>query len=166
MRKTKKTAIQPLTLTDTPLSFRFNMLTKKYYGAVTKHFEDLNLERNFFVLNIISKHEHVTQQSLANCLNIDKARVVHVIDYLSGKGLVKREASPEDRREHRIVPTKKGFDYVKRISKGFTELNKTAFKGFSREEKENFYTMMERIHRNLSELPSENYSLKFIKSKK
>ena len=130
----KKNIIEPLSLSDTPLSYRLNVLSKKYYGAVSKHFENLDLDRNFFVLNIISKHEHITQQALANMMNVDKTRIVHVIDYLSGKGLVKREVSPDDRREHRIVATKKADKYVEKISTGFNELNKTAFKGFSKVE--------------------------------
>jgi len=164
--QTKRTTIEPLKLTDTPLSFRFSALAKKYYGAVTRHFEDLDLERNFFILNIISKHKNVTQQSLADCIKMDKAAIVHVIDYLSSKGLVKREKNPEDRREHRIVATRKAIAFVERISAGFVTLNKTAFKGFSKGEKEELFLMMERIDKNLSAIPSDIYSLKFIKNKK
>ncbi len=166
MTNKKEKVINPLTLTDTPLSYHFNKLSKKYYGAVSKYFEKLDLERNFFILNFISKHKQITQQALVNLLNMDKTRVVHVIDYLSGKGLVKREKSPDDRREHRIVITKKGDKYIEKISKGFNELNKTAFIGFSKTERQLFFTMLEKIDKNMSELPSENYSLKFVKSKK
>jgi MarR family transcriptional regulator for hemolysin len=166
MSDRKKNVIKPLTLSDTPLAYHLNELSKKYYGAVSKHFEKLDLERNYFVLNFISKHKQITQQALANLLNMDKTRVVHVIDYLSGKGLVKREKSSDDRREHRIVITKKADKYIEKISKGFNELNKTAFKGFSKTERQIFFTMLEKIDTNMSELPLENYSLKFVKSKK
>ena len=162
----KDTLINPLTLSDTPLAYRFNELSKKYYGAVSKHFEKIDLERNYFILNFISKHKHITQQTLANLINMDKTRIVHVIDYLSEKGLVKREKSPEDRREHRIVITKKADKYIKKISIGFNELNKTAFKGFTKTEQQLFFSMLEKIDANVSLLPTEKYSLKFVKAKK
>jgi DNA-binding MarR family transcriptional regulator len=166
MIEKNKTSIDPSNLPNTPLAFIFGRLTKKYYGAASKHFEELDMDRNFFTLKLIAKHEHITQQCLADYLHIDKASIVRIIDYLSEKKLVKREVSEKDRREHRIIATKKALKYVDKISSGFNTLNKVAFKGFTKQEKENFYTMMEKMHTNLSSLPAENYSLKYIKTKK
>jgi MarR family transcriptional regulator, transcriptional regulator for hemolysin len=162
----KDKEISPKVLSDTPLAYHLNELSKKYYGAVSKHFEQLDMERNYFVLNFISKHKNIKQQSLANLLNMDKTRMVHVIDYLSGKGLVKREQSTEDRREQNIVITKKADKYIEKISAGFSALNKTAFKGFTKTEQQHFFDMIDKIDKNIAALPSENYSLKFVKSKK
>jgi MarR family transcriptional regulator for hemolysin len=166
MTDSKNKVIDPLTLSDTPLAYHLNELSKKYYGAVSKHFEQLDLERNYFFLNFISKHKHITQQSLANLLNMDKTRIVHVIDYLSEKGLVKREKSIDDRREHKIVITKKAEKYIEKISKGFNELNNVAFKGFNKTERQLFFSMLDKIDLNISQLPKEKYSLKFVKAKK
>ena len=52
----KKKIIEPLKFIDTPLAYRLNMIAKKYAGAASKLFEELDLERNFFILNLISKH--------------------------------------------------------------------------------------------------------------
>jgi len=162
----KDKEINPLTLKDTPLAYHFNELSKKYYGAVSKHFEELDLERNYFILNFISKHKFIKQQTLANLLNMDKTRIVHVIDYLTRKGLVKREISVDDRREHKIIVTKKAAKYIEKISAGFEMLNKIALKGFTKNEQQLFFNMLEKIDNNISSLPSENYSLKFVKSKR
>ena len=162
----KDKEISPKVLSDTPLAYHLNELSKKYYGAVSKHFEQLDMERNYFVLNFISKHKNIKQQSLANLLNMDKTRMVHVIDYLSEKGLVKREQNTEDRREQNIVITKKADKYIEKISMGFNELNKTAFKGFTKTEQQLFFSMLEKIDANVSLLPTEKYSLKFVKAKK
>ena len=166
MTEKKSSELNPLALSDTPLAFHLNELSKKYYGAVSKHFEMLDLERNYFILNFISKHKYIKQQTLANLLNMDKTRIVHVIDYLTEKGLVKREISIDDRREHKIVITKKAAKYIEKISAGFNQLNKTAFKGFNKTEQQLFFKMLEKIDKNISGLPSENYTLKFVKSKK
>jgi DNA-binding MarR family transcriptional regulator len=163
MSERKKIVIDANKATDTPLAFIFSRLAKNYYGAAAKHFEELDMERNFFVLNLISKNQPTTQQCLSNCLQIDKASIVRVIDYLSDKGLVKREVSPDDRREHHIVVTKKAANYVAKISAGFNELNQKAFKGFTKQEKEFFYTMIEKMQGNLSELPAREFSVKYTK---
>ena len=166
MKLSKSKVLEPLSLSDTPLAFRMSIIAKQYYGAAHKHFEDIDLERNFFFLNFISKHKHISQQTLADCMHKDKTTIVHVIDYLSDKGLVKRIQNPDDRREHMIIATKKADNFINKISTGFGELNKKAFKGFNNKEKELFLNMMERIQSNVSELPSEDYSFQYIKRKK
>lgn len=162
----KKAGIDAEKLQDIPLAFVFNKLAKKYYGAVSKQFEELDMDRNFFVLNLIANHEQVTQQCLADYLQMDKAAIVRVIDYLSEKGLVQRVVNATDRRQYNIVTTAKATGYVAKISKGFTDINKIAFKGFSRQEKTDFETMVHKMQTNLASLPSEQYSLKYIKTKK
>ncbi len=162
----KKAGIDAEKLQDIPLAFVFNKLAKKYYGAAGKLFEDLDMDRNFFVLNLIGSYEQVTQQCLADYLQMDKAAIVRIIDYLTEKGLVKRVANATDRRQYNIVTTPKAADYVAKISKGFADINKIAFKGFSRQEKTDFETMVKKMQTNLASLPSEQYSLKYIKTKK
>lgn len=166
MSERKKVLPEPLKEADTPLAFTFNTLAKKYYGAAARQFKDLDLERHYFVLNLISKHDRMTQQCLANCLGMDKASVVRMIDYLSEKGLVKRVVSPEDRREHRIVVTKKALHYIPTIVEGFTSINQEAFRDFSRQEKQQFREMVTRMLNNLSALPAEEYTLKYVKKNK
>ncbi len=162
----KKAGIDIEKVADIPLAFVFSKLAKKYYGAATKHFEELDMDRNFFILNLIASHEQVTQQCLADYLQMDKAAIVRVIDYLSEKGLVERVVNAKDRRQYHIVTTAKAAVYVNKISKGFAEINKVAFKGFSKQEKTDFDTMVKKMQTNLASLPYEQYSLKYIKTKK
>jgi MarR family transcriptional regulator for hemolysin len=122
------------------------------------------MERYFFVLKLIAKSEFITQQCLANGLKIDKAGIVRMIDYLSEKALVKREVNPNDRREHRIVATKKGLRYVAKIESTFDEINEKAFSGFNKTEKKQFLEMCQRINENLQTLPSTEYSIIYSKN--
>lgn len=160
MEPKKKNAINPLEQSDTPLAFRFNMLAKKYYGAATQQFEGFDLERYFYVLSVIGSHEYITQQCLANCMGIDKATVVRVIDYLTEKGLVKREVNKEDRREHIIVATPRALKIIPVIKQVFDEVNKTAFRGFTKEEKMQFIKMTNKIMANLISVPVEEVQVK------
>lgn len=161
MEYKKKHSINPLEDADSPLAFRFMMLAKKYYGVASHQFKGFDLERNFYVLSIIGSHEYITQQCLANCMEIDKATVVRVIDYLSEKGLVKREVNKEDRREHIIVATAKGKKMIPVINQVFEEVNQTAFHGFSKEQKSQFIQMSKQIMSNLISMPAEDVELKY-----
>ena len=163
MNKIKSEIDLPVMFEDTPLAFRFSLIAKQYYGAAHKHFEDLTIERNFFFLNYISKHKYITQQELAEAMHKDKTVIVHVIDYLSEKGLVKRVANPSDRREHRIMVTPKAKVMIKKISTGFLNLNKISFKGFSKKEKEVFDAMILKIEENILKMPSVDYAFQFVK---
>jgi len=150
---------------DTPLVYHFNALAKGYFGILTKELEDLDLERYYFSLTLITKHKTISQQRLADVLDIDKANMVRMIDYLSNQGYVKREVNPDDRREHIILPTKKAEKVFDRVQNAFLKSNKEALKGFSVSETKVFYEMLERACHNLSEIPSQQYFLKYVKTK-
>ncbi len=164
MEDVKKGIVDPLSKEDTPLAFRLNVIAKKYYGAAAKQMENLDMERYFFVLKLIAKSEFITQQCLANCLKVDKAGIVRMIDYLSDKGLVIREVNPNDRREHRILASKKGLKYVTKIEASFNDINQKAFAGFSKSEVKQYIDMCQRINENLESLPSTEYSIIYTKN--
>ena len=50
----------------------------------------------------------LSQQQLADRLDMDKSHVVGVVDELAAAGLVRRERDPDDRRCYRLVVTDEG----------------------------------------------------------
>jgi DNA-binding MarR family transcriptional regulator len=154
MLPTPKNKINPFESKESPLSLMFNMLFKKYYHAAEQQLVSAELDRYFYVLGLICKHEEITQQCLANCLQIDKATMVRVIDYLTEKGLVKRTPHSEDRRAYIISPTAKGLKLAPKIEATFSHLNKLAFKGFSSQEKNMFLALLSKMDDNLSVIAS------------
>jgi DNA-binding MarR family transcriptional regulator len=87
-----------------------------------------------------------------------------MIDYLSDKGLVIREVNPNDRREHRILASKKGLKYVTKIEASFNDINEKAFAGFTKAEVKQYIEMCQRINDNLQSLPSTEYSIIYTKN--
>lgn len=154
MLPNQKNKINPFELKESPLSLMFNMLFKKYYHAAEQQLISAELDRYFYVLGLICKHEEITQQCLANCLQIDKATMVRVIDYLTDKGLAKRTTHSEDRRAYIISPTAKGLKLAPKIEKTFSTLNKLAFNGFSNDEKKLFLDLLAKMDTNLNAAPS------------
>lgn len=154
------------TYEETPLAFNLNALAKLYFGVQSRQFNELDIDRYFFVLSLIVKHKNSTQQCLSNCLKIDKASMVRIIDYLTENGYVKRELNPNDRREYIIVPTGRAEKLYPELIKSFRSNNEAAFKGFSAAEKESFYDMLERMFQNLSGLPADQYFVKYFRTEK
>lgn len=163
MNVVKKQSAAVISQPDTPLAVVFNLLAKKYYGAITKQLSELEFDRYYFVLYQIVKHQQVTQQCLADSLQVDKATMVRMIDYLTENGLVKREQCANDRRSYYVVPTAKAIKVMPQIEATYQQVNKAAFKGVSKVEQKLVMEVLQKMMGNLSELPSEKFELRYIK---
>jgi DNA-binding MarR family transcriptional regulator len=64
--------------------------------------------REHWVLTYLSERTEISQQEMANALEIDRSEVVRLIDSLEKRGLVTRARDPEDRRKHRLAITAAG----------------------------------------------------------
>ncbi len=138
-----------------PLGYNFSMLTKHFYGAFHKYMEKYDLEKFFSVLLIIADSDKKwTQQCLCDHLYIDKVTMVKILDHLSEKGYVKRITNPEDRRQKWIELTPKAKKELPHIHQSVKEMNEKTMEGFSKQEKNLFMQMMQRVTENLNALPS------------
>jgi DNA-binding MarR family transcriptional regulator len=62
----------------------------------------------YSVLTVIGENPSLTQMAVANRLGIERARLVHLLDNLEGRNLVKRIPSKIDRRSHSLHLTPSG----------------------------------------------------------
>jgi MarR family transcriptional regulator for hemolysin len=152
---------------DLPLGRFLSLLTKSYFGALSKKLEHLDIERYYSILIAIESYQgkNCSQQSLCDALHFDKASMVKRIDYFVKAGLVKRNENLKDRREHCICLTDKAKAIMPEIHKAVNELNQEATKGMSAEEKEEFYKWLTVVYDNISSQPSHKviYNLKKAK---
>jgi DNA-binding MarR family transcriptional regulator len=68
----------------------------------------------YSVMIVIGENPGLSQSDLADALNIERARLVHVLDKLEKRGLTERQASPVDRRSHALHLTREGQKMLKR----------------------------------------------------
>lgn len=149
-----------------PLSFLFSVLTKSYVGALNKKCESLKIDRYHYTLTVIYNAKgKITQQDLADFLQIDKASVVRIVDFLVKQKLIKRETNSNDRRQHFLVVTETGVSEAKQIEIEINKMNKIALKGFSVKEVGVLFRALQKMETNLSELPSDKYFLNIRKIK-
>ncbi len=62
----------------------------------------------YSVMTVIGANPGMTQMAVAKRLGIERARLVHLLDSLEARNLVKRVPSPTDRRSHALHLTPSG----------------------------------------------------------
>lgn len=68
----------------------------------------------YSVLIVIGANPGLSQSDLADTLNIERARLVHLLDKLEKRGWTERQPSPTDRRSHALHLTREGQKMLKR----------------------------------------------------
>ena len=96
--------------------------------------EDLLLPQ-YGMLVALDDFGPMSQQRIAESLDMDKSHLVGKIDRLASRGLLAREADPADRRRHRIVLTPQGKALVDRIRPIAEESQREALAVLSEEER-------------------------------
>lgn len=149
-----------------PLGRNLAILTKDYYGALSKKLEHLEIDKQYSVLIFIEQHpQNCTQQFISDSLKIDKASMVNVIDYFVKKKFLKRTTNINDRREHHIELTSKAISILPELHEKISELNNEALSGLSKSEIEVFEKAICTICTNLNKLPSSKIIINYKKQK-
>lgn len=103
----------------------------------------------FFI--ILLTHDGMSQESLANILNIDKGTTAVAMKKLESEGYIVRKKDKKDKRSYRIFVTEKALgiqDEFKNILSEWTEL---LTKGFTSEEKQTASDLLMRMNNNACE---------------
>lgn len=151
--------------TDVPVGTKALILSKLYYGVLSKQLESLDIERYFSVLYFIHQNPRCTQQEICNHLAVDKTAMVKVMNYLLKADYISREINPEDRREHFVVLSKKGKRMSTKIVKAFQNIDKKMFAGVSKTEQKIFLNVMMKAMSNLAQLPANDLFFTYNKTK-
>jgi len=131
-------------------------ISKIFFGTLQKRLSNLEISRSFYPLLLIHFNDgELTQQNLADELQIDKVQVVHIIDYLSENGYVKRIQNSKDRREYKLYITDKGRENIPIIRKTIDELMEIAFKDIPSDKIDELYATLYIVKRNLICLKKE-----------
>jgi DNA-binding MarR family transcriptional regulator len=77
--------------------------------------------RHYGVLVTLRQFGGMSQQELGARLQIDRTTMVAVVDELSRRGLVEREADPDDRRAHVVRITGVGYHTLVEAAVGMTK---------------------------------------------
>ncbi|MGC3979142.1 MAG: MarR family transcriptional regulator [Paludibacteraceae bacterium] len=132
-----------------PIGWIMSKLSKFLLGELQHRLADLDISRSYYPLLLIDSRTQMTQQELAYELSCDKVQVVRIVDYLSSKGYVERVIDPNDRRKHQLIVTGKARKVIPEIKNVVNDLLNISFQGFSPEQVDLLYEMLENMERNL-----------------
>jgi len=139
----------------------FGFLLKEVSRRYVNRFEvrareiSLNLAQAKALVRL-EKNEGVSQARLAELAEVDPMTMVRILDRMEAEGLLERRPDPADRRARCLFLTAKARPILSEIWRLSDEIRAELFAGVSKDEREQFMAVLERLYDNI--LPSSERS--------
>ncbi len=104
-----------------------------------------------FMMTLYRK-DGISQRNLSETLKLDKTTITRSIRPLLENGYIVRKRDPEDRREYKILLTKKGHSIREELIETRKELESELLEDFSQDEKDQLMELMRRMTENASRI--------------
>lgn len=145
-----------------PLSRLLISLTKKYLSVFSQQTRGLDIDRYQYVLVIIDDYgEQLSQQALAEDLQVDKSYVVTIVNYLERSGYVRREKNMKDKRQQLLKLTDKAKLVIPEIRAATERLNKKSLEHLTGKQIETFIQVLNQIDANLVDIKPFNIIISY-----
>ncbi|VTU29583.1 Salmolysin [Variovorax sp. SRS16] len=100
----------------------------------------------------LEHHEGASQARLAELTDIEPMTMVRILDRMEADSLLERRLDPADRRARRLYLTDKARPLLEEIWRLVELTRAEMFAGISKQEREAFMSVLERVHANASAL--------------
>ncbi len=100
------------------------------------------------ILFQLSQNQTMTMGELTKKINRDKSTTTVLVRKLKNAGLIQVLSDKNDKRNKILALTEKGTEYTQLTAEISKELVGTFYKGFSDEEKQQFFEFLKRIEKN------------------
>lgn len=127
-----------------------SIVAHQYFARLQAKLAHLDLTHWFYVLLTIEETKgDLSQQELADRLNLDKVAMTRALNHLSERGYIERCDCAGDRRKHLVKLTTKAKPTVKAIRKAYGELNEEALVGLKKADRAAFVEQLMAMVENL-----------------
>jgi len=113
----------------------------------------------YAALNQVAKTPGIDQRTLARSIGQDTSTIAGVVDRLEARGLMLRNASPEDRRVRRLEPTADGHALLAAVAPDILKAQERMLHPLTKAERAEFMRMLRVVvtaNNDLSRAPSED----------
>ena len=145
----KNTSLSPLKLfpgVSFSVMFRFLLVSRICRRRIALFCrKNYGLEPNLFLILLGASEGHLQQGILARSLGINKNAMVFLVDKLELRGLIKRVANPDNRRERLIECTLKGGQIVTEVKTNYQEIVRWGLYPLTDPQIEQFTTFLAQI---------------------
>lgn len=138
-----------------PFSFEFkrmNNLMSRYIhsGLISGGFDEITIMHGW-ILGFLygNRNRKIYQRDLENRFGIAKSTVTNILKLMEKKGYVTRVEDADDARLKQLRLTKLGEDTQQETMRVLDEINKGMEDGITDDEKEVFYTILDKLRKNM-----------------
>ncbi|CAH2212930.1 MarR family winged helix-turn-helix transcriptional regulator [Tepidibacter aestuarii] len=126
---------------------------KKYQKFLEKELKEHNIDNivpsHGSILSVLYKNNgKLSMKEISGLIRRDKSTVTSLCNKLVSFGYIKKEKCEQDRRVTYITLTQKGIDIKPEFEEISKKLIDTVYKGFTKEEEEMFYYLLNKINKN------------------
>jgi len=136
------------------LSLNLRGIKQLYNKTLRRELAAHGLDLHFEALLVLSEQEKpVTQNMLAELLQMDKSRIVSIVYDLKKKHLITSKTNPSDRREHYISLSGKAKEAIPIIEGAIKKVNGMVNAGINNEKLQAFFEVSCMMRKNLTGNP-------------
>lgn len=146
--------------------FEMSRISEVYLSTLSSIMTPQGLDRYFFPLLYLCEHSgNLTQKDLAEAIRRDKVQTMRIVDYLCDKNLLVRKQDCNDRRCQLLEVTDKAKELIPKIKEAIIKTDNLLFHDFSKVEKEDFKTGMDKLFATINTLPDPEFIIQAFKRK-
>jgi MarR family transcriptional regulator for hemolysin len=141
-----RTEVTPEEPRPSNIGWSLGALLRAYHQATTAVIGDIpHGPRGYLVLSTVVHEDQPSQLALAEYLGIDRTVMTYLIDDLVDAGYVERQPNPRDRRQRRIVATKRGARTLDHLERRVNEAEDTVLAALDPAERATFSALLQRV---------------------
>ena len=132
--------------------FQIDQTSKVSKQYSQREFDKLNMGitvEQWIILKIVSENQDLSQKELAIKSYRDPASITRTVDLLEKKGLLLREAVPNNRRTYNICLTPKGEQFIEKNLKTVETHRELSIKGLSEKDLNTLSKLLLQIRENM-----------------
>ena len=134
------------------LSKNLRRLSRLYTRTIARELPVFQPEYFIDILLFLSSRTSpATQKELADYLQVDKSRMVTMIDELTRQQYVFTERNPRDRREHFVFLTEQGSLLVPIIKEAIDKVDTVLYRELNKELLDCFHAILVKMEQNLNQ---------------
>lgn len=133
------------------LGFILNRTALASKNAFNQKIKDYEISpEQWSVIYRVVEAPGISQKVVSDSTYKDQGNLTRMIDKLVKNGFLTKKQNSKNRREIQLFPTNKCIDLSKTVAKYSTQHNKNMLNNFSKEEKEQLFSLLNKVYDNLN----------------
>ncbi|SFH56689.1 MarR family winged helix-turn-helix transcriptional regulator [Pisciglobus halotolerans] len=126
------------------------MIARSLDSIANIEFKAFDLTRGQYLYLVrICENPGIIQEKLAEMIKVDRTTAARAIKKLETNGFVVKRADQDNKKIKKLFPTEKGKEVFPFIIKENVHSNQVALQGFTPEEAEKIFNLLQRVRKNV-----------------